>query len=93
MKWTKRDECTNIEDVIKRNVGDIGDDCLETEIVHLREAVDRINRAILSDEQITIFGDYDADGITGAAILWATIRIISGSDPVIRLPRRFTGCR
>ena len=90
MKWTKRDECTNIEDVIKRNVGELGDDCPETEIVHLREAVDRINRAILSDEQITIFGDYDADGITGAAILWATIRIISGTDPVIRLPRRFS---
>ena len=90
MKWTKRDECMNIEDVIKRNVGEISDDCPEAEIVHLKETVDRINKAILLDEQITIFGDYDADGITGAAILWATIRIISGTDPVIRLPRRFS---
>ncbi|MEE8397684.1 MAG: single-stranded-DNA-specific exonuclease RecJ [Desulfobacterales bacterium] len=32
-------------------------------------AVDRIVRAITDQEEILIFGDYDADGITGTAIL------------------------
>lgn len=90
MKWKKRDECTTIDDVIKRNIGEFKENYPETGIVNLPEAVERIYEAIRTGEQITIFGDYDADGVTGAAILWATIRIMSDTAPNIRLPRRFS---
>jgi len=39
----------------------------------LGRTVDRIKKAIKNGEQIIIFGDYDVDGITGAAILWETL--------------------
>ena len=33
------------------------------------KAVDRINEALENDEQIAVYGDYDADGVTATAIL------------------------
>jgi len=36
----------------------------------MREAVDRINKAVASKERILIIGDYDADGICSVAILY-----------------------
>lgn len=38
----------------------------------------RIARAIREQEQIVIYGDYDADGITAVAILWHAIRLLGG---------------
>lgn len=34
---------------------------------------DRIEKAILENEKVIIFGDYDVDGICGTAILWETL--------------------
>ncbi|MCK9478014.1 MAG: single-stranded-DNA-specific exonuclease RecJ [Firmicutes bacterium] len=36
----------------------------------IEKAVDRITKALQSGERITIYGDYDADGITSTAILY-----------------------
>lgn len=36
---------------------------------HMNRAVERIKRALRQNEKITVFGDYDADGVCGAAIL------------------------
>ncbi len=41
----------------------------------MREAVARIIRAIESGETITVYGDYDADGITSTAILVRFLRL------------------
>ena len=35
----------------------------------MRAAVERLKRAIVAREPITVFGDYDTDGITGTALL------------------------
>src|SRR5438105_3617366 len=35
-----------------------------------KKTLARIRKAIESNEQIVVFGDYDVDGITGTAILW-----------------------
>jgi len=53
----------------------------------MRKAVERIERAIQVKETIGIFGDYDADGVTGTAILVRAIRR-RGIDPVVHLPDR-----
>lgn len=53
----------------------------------MQKAVDRLERAIANRETIGIFGDYDADGVTGTAILVRALRR-RGADPVVHLPDR-----
>jgi single-stranded-DNA-specific exonuclease len=43
------------------------------------KAVERIRKAILDKEKITVYGDYDVDGITGISILWHLLQILGGS--------------
>ncbi len=40
----------------------------------MREAVERLRRALLSDEKIMIYGDYDVDGITSVSFLYLILR-------------------
>jgi single-stranded-DNA-specific exonuclease len=50
-------------------------------------ALKRIDKAIASKQTIAIFGDYDADGITAAALLIRCLRR-RGIDPLVHLPDR-----
>jgi single-stranded-DNA-specific exonuclease len=52
-----------------------------------KTAVSRIKRAIGSREKITVYGDYDVDGITGAAILWQILTLL-GADVDYYIPHR-----
>ncbi|MBP6882371.1 MAG: single-stranded-DNA-specific exonuclease RecJ [Candidatus Levybacteria bacterium] len=45
----------------------------------VRKAIKRIKIAIDKKEQIIVYGDYDVDGITGAAILWETLYALGGN--------------
>ena len=54
----------------------------------LDKAVERINQAIDNGEKITIYGDYDADGITATTILTDTLSIL-GADVYYFIPDRF----
>ncbi|BBP91166.1 hypothetical protein BsIDN1_47840 [Bacillus safensis] len=40
----------------------------------MKEAVERINKAIEEQESIVIFGDYDADGVTSTSVLFTYIK-------------------
>lgn len=51
-------------------------------IPDLDAAAERILRAVARREAIVIYGDYDVDGCTGAAILVRTIRAIDPEAPV-----------
>lgn len=54
----------------------------------LDKAVDRINQAIDEGQKITIYGDYDADGITATSIMVDTLSIL-GADVHYFIPDRF----
>lgn len=55
----------------------------------MEKAIERIGQAVDSDEQILIFGDYDADGITSTTILLEGLQAI-GAQVDYYLPNRFT---
>lgn len=48
-------------------------------MVDREAATDRIARAIRSGESVAVFGDYDCDGITAAAVMTSVIRSLGGS--------------
>lgn len=53
----------------------------------VKPAVGRIKEAFKAGERITIYGDYDVDGITGAAILWQILTLL-GADVNYYVPHR-----
>jgi single-stranded-DNA-specific exonuclease len=54
------------------------------------EAVERIARAVKARERVCVFGDYDADGVTAAALLTDVLRALGG-EVVTLLANRFDG--
>ena len=55
----------------------------------MREAVERIFRAIDGGEKMLIWGDYDVDGTTGTVLLRKTLKIL-GAETAFHVPNRFT---
>ncbi|WP_225419222.1 single-stranded-DNA-specific exonuclease RecJ [Lacticaseibacillus songhuajiangensis] len=55
----------------------------------MQKAVDRITAALENGEKITIYGDYDVDGLTSTTIMKEAIESIGG-DPEIYIPNRFS---
>ncbi|NMV53132.1 single-stranded-DNA-specific exonuclease RecJ [Lactobacillus reuteri] len=53
------------------------------------KAVERIKQAVEKQEQITIYGDYDADGITSTSLMYETLLSI-GANVNYYVPNRFT---
>ena len=57
----------------------------------MREAVDRIRRAVQDKEKILIYGDYDVDGVTASTVMEDTLKLagIPQENIDIMLPDRF----
>lgn len=53
------------------------------------KAISRIKKAKTSREKVIIYGDYDADGICGTAVLWETLYGL-GIDVLPYIPERFS---
>jgi single-stranded-DNA-specific exonuclease len=62
------------------------------ELPNMEEAAERVTQALDAEETIAIFGDYDADGITSAALLTRALRHHLGPDRIVTLlPERDEG--
>ncbi len=46
----------------------------------MQKAIERIVRAIVQREKIIVYGDYDADGVSGSTILISTIHELAGNE-------------
>lgn len=55
----------------------------------MEKAVIRVLEAIVKEEKIVVYGDYDADGVTASAIMTELIRTLGGK-PEIYIPFRET---
>ena len=53
----------------------------------VRDAAQRIKLAVTQKQKITIYGDYDVDGITGVAILWQILTLL-GANVDYYIPHR-----
>ncbi len=56
----------------------------------MQKACERVYSAIQKNEKILVFGDYDLDGISGAAILFRTLKLL-GANVSVWLPSRADG--
>ncbi len=54
----------------------------------MTKAVKRISQSIKKKEPITIYGDYDADGVCSTAILFLTLKTLGVRDINIYIPER-----
>ena len=57
------------------------------EMPGIAPAIQRLKQAIANEEKITLYGDYDVDGITGIAILWQVLRLF-GANVDYYIPHR-----
>lgn len=55
----------------------------------MEKAVSRIREAIATHENILVFGDYDADGVTSTSLMYLTLREL-GANVGYYVPNRFT---
>ncbi len=55
----------------------------------MKEAVNRIKKAIENHEKVLIYGDYDVDGVTASTVMEDTLKLAGIRDIEIMLPDRF----
>ena len=78
------------EDALDRFLEPRLEDLHDPYLLHdMDKAVDRIRQAIEDYEQILVYGDYDADGMTAASIMKETLEQM-GAEVAVYLPNRFT---
>lgn len=65
------------------------------QLIDMQRAVTRIQQAIEASEHITVYGDYDADGVTSSALLYRALRTLKKPDAQLtyHIPNRLhDGC-
>ncbi|HKC05197.1 MAG TPA: single-stranded-DNA-specific exonuclease RecJ [Patescibacteria group bacterium] len=80
----EKKEFFNPEDPMKISLKSLG--IKETEV---EKAIERIKLAKKNDEHVVVYGDYDADGITGTATMWETLHEL-GIFVLPHIPERFS---
>lgn len=69
----------------RKNIDDLHDPFL---MCDMQKAVDRISEALLKNEKLAVYGDYDADGVTSTYILVHFLRSL-GAECIYHIPDRF----
>jgi single-stranded-DNA-specific exonuclease len=59
-----------------------------SELKDMDRAADRLAGAVAAGERIAVFGDYDVDGATSAALLSRFLRAIGAQEPLLYVPDR-----
>ncbi|GCE26157.1 single-stranded-DNA-specific exonuclease RecJ [Dictyobacter alpinus] len=65
------------------------------DLIDMPRAVTRIQRALADQEHITVYGDYDADGVTSSALLYRALRKLKQTNSILdyHIPHRLKdGC-
>lgn len=75
-----------LQKFMKPDMSDLHDPYL---LYGMEEVVERLHEAIVADEKILIYGDYDADGITSTTVMKETLELL-GAQVETYLPNRFT---
>lgn len=55
----------------------------------MREAVERIKRAVEKGEKVLVYGDYDADGVTASVVMAEALEWAGAKEVEVMLPDRF----
>ena len=55
----------------------------------MEKALDRIKKAINTNEKILIYGDYDVDGVTASTLMEQALKMAGAKEVEIMLPDRF----
>jgi len=76
-----------IDEFLNPKLEDVTIDSVGIDPKQLKIAIARIKKAIADKEQIIVYGDYDVDGICGAAILWETLHRL-GAKVLPYIPHR-----
>ncbi|MEX1376620.1 MAG: single-stranded-DNA-specific exonuclease RecJ [Eubacteriales bacterium] len=58
------------------------------DIAGMQEAIDKINEAMMKDQHITIYSDYDADGVCGCSIFLKKFKELNYSNVSYYVPQR-----
>ncbi len=79
-----------------RAIGSGAAGCIQAPLSRLRPpfairdmnaAVDRIHQALVKEQRILVFGDYDVDGVTATALVWEFLKT-AGADVSYYIPHR-----
>src|SRR5205823_220809 len=64
-------------------------------LIDIDRALERIQRALASHEHITVFGDFDSDGVTSAALITRALRELKHPDAALDyyIPQRIQEAR
>lgn len=94
MEWKKRNESLlTVEQIVENNVKIPINEFLNPPsnpyLANLDKAVSFAKEAMKTMD-VTIVGDYDADGVCSTTILSLAVHEFTGKDPKIRIPRRFS---
>ncbi len=54
----------------------------------MKKAVERISEAIEKKEKISVYGDYDADGVTSSVLVIKTLKFLGAKDVAVYIPDR-----
>ncbi|MCB9544561.1 MAG: single-stranded-DNA-specific exonuclease RecJ [Myxococcales bacterium] len=81
------DDADDASRFLAARLGDMPDPGLMADIAR---AAERLLTAIRRREKVTIYGDYDVDGVTSSATLWLFCRDVLGVELDVYIPQRLT---